>query len=77
MSAIEHAGDLPAWAALVVSFFLSRPARIQLIAKKGKQVVGKTPMTKFKKGRAELELHVSRKRYPNKLAFRIHELGKD
>lgn len=59
---------------LVVSFYVVRPAKIQLIARKGKQVVGKTPLTKFSRGKGELSIRVTEKRYPNKLAFKTREL---
>lgn len=60
---------------LVVSFIVERPARIQLIAKKGKDLVAKTPFTRFSPGKGELSVRVTRRNYPNKLAFKIRELG--
>lgn len=62
---------------LVVSFFVVRPAKIQLIARKGKQVVGKTPLTKFSRGKGELSIRVTEKRYPTKLAFKTRELDQE
>lgn len=60
---------------LIVSFFVTRPAKIGLIGKKGKRVVAKTPMVRFPRGKGSLTLNVTRKLYPTKLAFRTRELG--
>ncbi len=60
---------------LIISFLVARPAKVQLIAKKGKRVVGKTPMRRFNPGRGKLSLKVSPKRWPNKLSFKTRELS--
>ena len=59
---------------LVVSFFVVRPARIGLVAKRGSRIVARTPLRKFSRGKGELSVRVTRKRYPNKLAFKTREL---
>ena len=60
---------------LVVSFIVVRPAAVRLIARHRRKVVGRTPMRSFSRGRGRLILRVTRKKYPDKLAFRIRELG--
>lgn len=62
---------------LVVSFFVARPARIQLIARKKKRVVAKSPLKRFSPGRGELSVRVTRERYPDELEFKIRELGEE
>ncbi len=61
---------------LTVSFTLTRRARIALIAKRGSRTVARTPKRTFAKGRHSLALHLSRDRYPTKLAFEAKEMEK-
>ncbi len=58
---------------LEISFRVTRPARIGLVARKGRRVVGRTPVKLFRPGRRSLRLKLSRKRYPNRLAFVVKE----
>jgi len=54
---------------LTVSFTVTRRARIALIAKRGGRTVARTPKRILAKGRHALKLHLSRDRYPTRLAF--------
>jgi hypothetical protein len=56
---------------LEVSFTVTRKARVALIAKKGASTVARTPKRLFGRGRHSLVLHLSRDRYPTKIAFEI------
>jgi hypothetical protein len=60
---------------LVVSFMVVRPAAVQLIARHDHKIVGRTPMQSFSPGPGRLALRVTRENYPDKLGFRIRELG--
>ncbi len=62
---------------LVVSFQVARPAKIRLIARKGREVVARSPMKRFSKGPGKLRVRVSRKRWPTKLEFKIRELARE
>jgi len=55
---------------LIVSFTLTRRARVQLIAKRGRRTVARTKRRTLKAGRRSLRLRVTRKRYPTRLAFK-------
>ena len=59
---------------LTVSFTITRRARVALIAKRGGHTVARTPKRTFGRGRHTLDLHLSRDRYPTKLAFETKEL---
>ncbi len=59
---------------LIVSFTLTRRARVQLLAKRGGHTVARTPSQVLAPGRRSLELKLERDRYPTKLAFRTREL---
>ena len=59
---------------LVVTFVVTRRARVQLLAKRRGKVVGRTPRRVFAPGHRELNLQLSRERYPTGLAFRTKEL---
>lgn len=59
---------------LTVSFTLTRPARVQLLAKWRGRTVARTPLQVLAPGRRHLELRLSRDRYPTKLAFRTREV---
>lgn len=59
---------------LTVSFTVTRRARVALIAKRGGRTVARTPKRVFGRGRHSLLLHLSRDRYPTKLAFDTKEL---
>jgi hypothetical protein len=61
---------------LVVSFTVTRPARVALLAKWKGRTVARTPRRVFAKGRHALSLQLSRERYPTKLAFDIKEVKK-
>lgn len=59
---------------LIVSFTLTRPAKVGLIAKHKGRVVARTPVRKFEPGRRSLSMRVTREKYPTKLAFKAKEL---
>ncbi|HEU4737437.1 MAG TPA: hypothetical protein VFS48_10485 [Solirubrobacterales bacterium] len=59
---------------LIVSFTLTRRARVQLLAKKGGRTVAKTPQRTLAAGRRKLVLRLSRERYPTRLAFKTTEI---
>ncbi len=61
---------------LIVTFTVTRRARVQLLAKRGGKVVAHTPQRTFAPGRRRLSLQLSRKRYPTGLAFKTKELKK-
>jgi hypothetical protein len=61
---------------LTVSFTVTRRAKVQLLAKRGGETVARTERRTFGRGRHELVLHLSRERYPTKLAFKLKELKK-
>ncbi len=61
---------------LVVSFTVTRRARVALLAKRGGRTVARTPKRTFTRGRHSLSLRLSREHYPTKLAFQTAELGK-
>jgi hypothetical protein len=56
---------------LVVRFKLRRAVRVQLIARRGKKVVARTPLKRMRPGKRALTLKVSRERWPNRLRFNI------
>ncbi len=59
---------------LVVSFTLTRRARVQLLAKRGGSTVARTPAHVLAPGRRSLTLQLSRERYPSRLAFKTKEV---
>lgn len=59
---------------LVVSFIVARPAKIGLVAKHEKKVVAKTPLRRFSRGKGQLSVPVTRRRYPDELAFKTREI---
>ncbi|HYJ21798.1 MAG TPA: hypothetical protein VEW07_07240 [Solirubrobacterales bacterium] len=59
---------------LMVSFTVTRQARVALIAKRGGRTVARTPQRTFGRGRHSLLLQLSRERYPTKLAFDTKEV---
>lgn len=61
---------------LVVTFTVTRRARVALLAKRGGQTVARTPKRTFGRGRHSLRLRLDRDRYPTKLAFQTRELKK-
>lgn len=61
---------------LTVSFRLSRRAKVQLIAQRGKKVVGKTKYRTLKAGQRKLTLKLNAKRWPTRLRFRTSEDGR-
>lgn len=61
---------------LTVSFTVTRPARVALVAKRGGSTVARTPKRRFGRGRHALGLRLSRERYPTKLSFETRELKK-
>jgi len=56
---------------LVVTFTVTRRARVQLIGKRDGKTVARTPQRVFGPGRRQLSLQLRRDRYPTRLAFRI------
>jgi len=61
---------------LVVTFTVTRRARVQLLAKRGRRTVAKTPRRVFAPGPRRLTLRLSRDRYPTRLAFDVKAAGK-
>jgi hypothetical protein len=61
---------------LKVSFTVTRPAKVALVAKRGGSTVARTPQRRFGRGRHALSLRLSRERYPTKLSFETKELKK-
>jgi hypothetical protein len=59
---------------LIITFTVTRRARIQLLAKRGGRVVARTPKRVFAPGHRELSLQLSRARYPTGLAFKTKEI---
>ena len=59
---------------LIVSFTLTRRARVQLLAKRGGHTVARTPHEVLSPGRRRLSLRLNREHYPTRLAFRTKEL---
>jgi hypothetical protein len=59
---------------LIVSFTLTRRARVQLFAKRGGATVARTPSRVIGPGRRSLTLRLSRERYPNRLSFKTKEI---
>jgi hypothetical protein len=56
---------------LVVTFTVTRRARVRLIAKRGRRTVARTPRRVFAPGPRRLTLQLSRDRYPTRLAFDV------
>jgi len=56
---------------LVVTFTVTRRARVRLLAKRGRRTVAKTPRRVFAPGPRRLTLRLSRDRYPTRLAFDV------
>ena len=61
---------------ILVTFTLTRRARVQLLAKRGGATVARTPARVLAPGRRSLALRLSRERYPNRLAFKTKEVGR-
>jgi len=61
---------------LIVSFTVTRRARVALIAKRGRRTVAHTRPRALRPGRHSLRLRLSRKRYPTRLAFSTRALPK-
>jgi hypothetical protein len=61
---------------LIVTFTVTRRARVQLLAKRGGRVVARTPSRILAPGHRELTLRLSRDRYPTGLAFKTKEIKK-
>jgi hypothetical protein len=59
---------------LVVTFTVTRRARVQLLAKRGGRVVAHTPKRILSPGHRELSLRLSRREYPTGLAFKTREI---
>ena len=59
---------------LIVTFTLSRRARVQLIGKRRGRVVAKSRRKTFRRGRAKLVMRLNFRRYPTRLAFRARVL---
>ena len=62
---------------LVLSFKVTRKARIQLIAKRHGRTVAKSQNRTFKPGQRSIELKLSRRRWPTRLSFKTKELTID
>lgn len=62
---------------LVVTFDVTRKARIQLLARRKGKVVARTKPKVFGKGPAKLILQLSAKRYPTGLAFKAKEIKRN
>lgn len=59
---------------LIVSFTVTRRARVALLAKRGGRTVASTPQRTFAPGRHSLVLQLRREQYPTRLAFRASEV---
>jgi hypothetical protein len=59
---------------LTVTFTVTRRARVQLLAKRGRKVVARSRRRTFGRGRRKLTLRLRRDRYPTALAFRTKEV---
>lgn len=59
---------------LIVSFTLTRRARVQLIGKRGRRTVARSRRLVLRPGKNSLKLRLNRKRYPTRLAFSTKEL---
>ncbi|HVY77394.1 MAG TPA: hypothetical protein VG898_02700 [Solirubrobacterales bacterium] len=59
---------------LVVTFVVTRRARVQLLAKRRGRVVARTPRRVLSPGHRALSLQLSRREYPTGLAFRTKEV---
>jgi hypothetical protein len=59
---------------LVVSFTVTRRAKVRLLAKRGGRTVARTPRRTFAPGRRSLALGLERDSYPTRLAFQIAEV---
>jgi hypothetical protein len=59
---------------LMVTFTVTRRARVRLLAKRGGRTVASTPPRVFAPGRRSLSLQLSRERYPTRLAFKTKEI---
>jgi hypothetical protein len=60
---------------LELRFHLAAKARVQLIAKRRKQVVGRTPVRTFAAGDRKLLLTLNRRKWPTKLDLQTHALA--
>ena len=60
---------------LIVSFTLTRRARVQLIGKRRGRTVARSRKKTFRRGRAKLVMRVNLRRYPTRLAFRARALS--
>jgi hypothetical protein len=56
---------------LIVTFTVTRRARVQLLAKRGRRTVARTPRRVFVPGPRRLTLKLRRDRYPTRLAFDV------
>lgn len=59
---------------LTVAFTVTRKAKVALLAKRGRRTVARTKRRTLGRGRHKLQLRLSRKRYPTRLAFRASEV---
>jgi hypothetical protein len=62
--------------ALVLTFYVTRPGKVQLLAYRHKKVVARTKLWKVHKGWATLRLLLFRNKWPTALAFILVEHGK-
>ncbi len=60
---------------LELSFHLAVKARVQLLAKRGKKVVARTPDRVLSRGNHALQLRLNPHRWPTKLALKTHALA--
>lgn len=59
---------------LIVSFTVTRKAKVALLAKRSGRTVARTPRLTFAPGRHQLVLKLSRENYPTHLAFQVSEV---
>jgi hypothetical protein len=59
---------------VTISFQLTRPADVQLLAKLHGKVIARTPDKRLEPGKRKLELSFERKRWPDALSFKTKEL---
>lgn len=61
---------------VTISFTLTRPADVQLLAKLRGKVIARTHKERLRPGKRTLALHLQRKRWPSALSFKTRELTK-
>ncbi len=71
---IKKVGSKLSGLTLTVSFTLTRRARVQVVGKRGRRTVARSPRRVLRPGRHRLRLKLNRRRYPTRLAFSTKEI---